>query len=116
MTDFKQVSAALARGDEPEMLCMTCPWDRFCVTPPTMTAQDVEAERDKAKARDDETTAAALAAGKSAPVPMGQLLTLIMLDGKDTSAQVCPVFALRLRSEEGAALVQTIRSQMRASR
>lgn len=115
MTDYKTVSEALAAGADPEMMCMTCPWDRFCITPPSMTRDDVDKQIEEAKAKDAEETAKRQAEGKDAGLPMGMLLTTIMFSGKETACQVCPVFALRLRTNEGQVLVGDIRRAMQKS-
>lgn len=64
MTDYETVSKALASGVEPAMLCATCPWDRYCVTPPTMGRADVEARVRDAQQQDQEEAAKAQAAGQ----------------------------------------------------
>ena len=113
MTDYKRVSDALRDGAEPEMLCMTCPWDRFCITPPSMTSADVERATEEAKRRDDEKVERRRAEGKDPGMPVDSMLTIITMAGKDTSCSVCPVFALRLRTEDGQAMASTIRTHMR---
>jgi hypothetical protein len=45
---------------------------------------------------------------------MGALLTSILYAGKDTSAQVCPVLVVRMRSSEGRAIADSVRAQMKA--
>lgn len=115
MSDYRKVSEALQAGAEPEMLCMTCPWDRFCITPPTMTREDIEEQLEDAKRKDAEAVEAAKAAGKDPGMPVGILVHALAVGGKDTSCQVCPVFALRLRSNEGGTFVQAIRQQMQAT-
>ena len=112
MADYKQVSDALASGADPELICGTCPWDRFCITPPSMTAQDVEAQMAKAKAEDERKVAEAKAEGKDPGMPIGSLLSAVMVAGRDTQAQVCPVFAARLRSSAGSEIVAGLRKQM----
>lgn len=114
MTDYSKVADALKEGASPEMLCMTCPWDRFCITPPSMTSDDIDRALDEAKARDLETAEKAKAEGKEVPLPISGLLVAITTGGRDTSCQVCPVFALRLRDTTGGAIVQRIRQEMQA--
>ena len=114
MADYRPVSDALKEGADPAMLCMTCPWDRFCITPPAMTSDEVRAKIDQSVADDEAKRAQNIAQGKEAGMPMGSLLSTIMLAGKDTQSQVCPVFALRLRSQAGGEIVQQIRSLMKA--
>lgn len=112
MTDYKTVADALAGGTDPEMLCMTCPWDRFCITPPSMTKDEVDRQINDAKVKDDEKVAASKAEGNNPGMPVGMLLMTLTLAGKDTSCQVCPVFALRLRTSFGGEIVRSIRNTM----
>ena len=97
-TDYQAVQKALASGSDPAMLCATCPWDRNCFSPPAMTAADVEQQITDAEAKDKQAADEAQAAGRSAGMPTMTLMTALIFAGKDTSAQVCPVFGLRLRS------------------
>jgi|HubBroStandDraft_2_1064218.scaffolds.fasta_scaffold63270_2 hypothetical protein len=46
-------------------------------------------------------------------MPVSTLLTALTLGGRDTAAQVCPVFALRLRSSTGRDIADSIRSTMK---
>ena len=112
MNDFKSVQDALAGGADPAMLCATCPWDRNCVVPPTMTSAEVQAKLDKSMAEDEAKSQAALMMGKQPQMPVGALMTAVIYAGKDTSAQVCPVFALRLKSSGGRKLADCIRGSM----
>ena len=50
--------------------------------------------------------------GRDEGMPTGSLLTALMFAGKDTSAQVCPVFALRLRSSGGRKIADTFKGLM----
>lgn len=104
---YSAVEQELAAGTPPEMLCATCPWDRLCVKPPAMSAAEVEAQIEKAKARDAERDPD----GKAMPV--GMLMTTLVFAGKSNSGEMCPVFALRLRSPEGRQLADSVRSSMR---
>jgi hypothetical protein len=108
MTDYKPVQDALASGAEPAMLCATCPWDRSCVTPPVMTRADIDSQIAEAAAA-DKRAMAEQGAGK---MPVGSLLTALMFGGRDTAAQVCPVFALRLKSGAGRGIADSVRSLM----
>ncbi len=112
MSDYKAVSDALAAGSDPGMLCQTCPWDRNCITPPEMSRAEVEAKLAESMRDDDRRAAEARELGKAPPMPLGGLLTAVVMGGRDTSAQVCPVFALRLRSGAGRALADSVRSAM----
>lgn len=112
MNDFKRVAEALQQGADPEMLCSTCPWDRHCITPPSMTSEDIEREQAKMKRQDEETAAKMRAEGKDGGMPMGSLLGALMYAGKDTQAGVCPVFSARLRSSEGRMLADLLKKTM----
>lgn len=114
MTDYKPVQDALASGADPAMLCATCPWDRNCITPPTMSKADVDAYIAKAEREDQERAAAARLAGKDPGLPAGMLMTTLTFAGRDTSAQVCPVFALRLKSSGGRKMADSIRESMQS--
>ena len=50
MTDYTAV--------QPSMLCATCPWDRSCISPPTMTRAEIDAKMAAAAAQDDAKLAA----------------------------------------------------------
>jgi hypothetical protein len=114
MTDYKPVQDALASGADPAMLCTTCPWDRNCITPPSMTSAEVEAKIKKATDEDMAKAAQARATGQAEAMPVGSLLTALTLGGRDTSAQVCPVFALRLKSSGGRQIAESVRSSMQS--
>lgn len=107
---YEQVSAALRAGADPAMLCMTCPWDRYCVSPPQMTHAEVDAQLKKAAERDKVRAAAA---GKSG-TPVQTLLTILAVGGEDMRSFVCPVFAMRLRTQEGRGMTDAIKAQMQA--
>lgn len=110
---YDQVKKALADGADPAMLCMTCPWDRFCIQPPAMTRQEVDAQIKAAGDQDRTEHDRALARGEQPPgMPVGMLLTALTMAGRDSQAQVCPVFAARLRSSDGRVIVDGIRAQM----
>ena len=114
MADYKQVTDALASGVEPALICSTCPWDRFCITPPSMTREDVDRQLEESKRSDEDAIAKSKAEGKDAGLGgiMGTLLTSMMVSGKDTQAQVCPVLVARMRGSEGRKIVDGVRSQM----
>lgn len=103
---YDAVEKELASGTPPEMLCATCPWDRLCIKPPAMSKADVEKRVDEAKARDMRQDPE----GKE--MPMGTLLATIVYAGRSSQGEMCPVFALRMRSPEGRKLADTIRSSM----
>jgi hypothetical protein len=110
--DYQAVQKALAGGADPVMLCATCPWDRNCVSPPVMSSADVEAQIEEAARKDQARAEAARQEGRAAEMPMGSLLTVLLMSGRDTSAQVCPVFALRLRSSGGRRIADTFKGLM----
>ena len=104
MSDYNSVKNAMQAGTPPELICAACPWDRLCITPPNMTGGDVEVQIKKAKVEDS---------ARPDSKGMGALLTALMFAGKDTAAQLCPVFALKLRSPEGRQVADTLRTAMR---
>lgn len=106
MSDYSIVTTALKDGTDPDELCRTCPWTRACIEPPTMTAMDIERLQNEAKERD---------AADSDSRGAASLIGALLFAGKDTTAQVCPVFAIRLRSEEGRQVVADLRERMRST-
>lgn len=112
MSDYRAVQEALAKGTDPAMLCATCPWDRYCVTAPAMTARQVEQHIAEARAKDDADAAEKRARGEDAGLPVGSLLTVLAIGGRDLTAQVCPVLSVRLRSSDGRKIADAIKSQM----
>lgn len=102
MAGYDDVKKAMAAGTPPELICTTCPWDRLCVQPPTMTSAEVEqkiaAAEEKDKARDPNA------------LPAGMLMTVMALAGRDSAGALCPVFSMRLRSDRSVA--DTIRTAM----
>ena len=112
MTDYQPVQKALSEGTDPAMLCATCPWDRNCFAPPTMTSAQIDAHVAEAARQDEERALAAVAGGGSAPLPTGTLLSVAIYAGRDTAAQVCPVLGLRLRSSGGRKIADTFKGLM----
>lgn len=112
MSDYSKVEQSLTEGADPAMLCTTCPWDRYCVTPPPMTKADVDKAMGDAKAKDDEQLAEARAAGKEPGMPVGMLVTAMVMGGRHQQAAICPVYALRLRSSRGRDLVDQVKAAM----
>jgi hypothetical protein len=110
--DYQRVEEALAAGAAPAMLCATCPWDRYCVTPPTMSKDDVEKAMAEAGAQDEAQHAAAKAAGRAPGMPVSSLVTALAVAGRHQQARACPVFVLRLRSSRGRALVDGVKTSM----
>ena len=111
-TDYQSVQKALSEGTDPAMLCATCPWDLNCFSPPTMTAADVEARIREAEAKDQANMELSQLAGREPQMPVGTLMTALVYGGKDTSAQVCPVLGLRLRSSGGRKIADTFKALM----
>jgi hypothetical protein len=112
--DFEQVNKALAGGADPNMLCMTCPWDRNCITPPSMSRAEIDAKMEEARRQDEIKMAAAKSAGQEPGMPVGLLLNALTLSGKDTQAAVCPVFAMRLKLPEGRQIVDGLKQHMQS--
>ena len=114
MNDYGAVQEALKAGVEPAMLCATCPWDRNCISPPTMTSAEIDAKLAEAAAKDEASAAEARAAGHDPGMPQSMILTAIAVGGRDLMGQLCPVFALRLRSSGGRRIADSVRSAMQA--
>lgn len=105
MTDYKPVKDALAAGTPPELVCAACPWDRLCITPPTMTSEHIDRMISEAEAKDKQRDPNGM--------PTGMLMTALTMGGRDTAAQCCPVFTLKLRGPDGRTIADGIRSSMR---
>jgi hypothetical protein len=114
MSDYNAVKQALASGADPAMLCATCPWDRNCVSPPEMTAGDIEKKMTEASAQDQVAMLAARANGDTGAFPTATLVTAAIYAGKDTALQACPVLAVRLRGGDGRRLAETVRAAMQS--
>lgn len=112
MNDYKQITESLAAGADPAMLCATCPWDRYCITPPSMTAADVEKAVSDARQEDERYAREAELKGEKPGIAMGSLMTTLVMSGRDTSASICPVFAMRIRSSAGRGIVDGVKAQM----
>lgn len=115
MSDYQAVQKALAEGREPSMLCTTCPWDRSCLNPPTMTKAEVDAVIEKAQQDDVLRSANARLKGKpmaGLEASAGLLVTAVAYGGRDLSAHICPVLALRLRSSSGREIADGLKSSM----
>ena len=112
MSDYKRVQESLASGVDPALLCSTCPWDRYCIVPPEMTAEDVKRQIDDAIAKDKEQAEEAKAEGKSPGMPIGGIVMALTLGGRDQQAKCCPVLAVRLRSSAGRGLVDSLKATM----
>lgn len=104
----EQAKASLEAGEPAELICATCPWDRLCVEPPTISAQEISRKLDEAIAKDTNRDPG------HTGMPVTSLLTAITWAGKDTAGKLCPVFALRLSGPDGRAVADGLRSTMRA--
>ena len=111
MNDYRAVSDALVKGASPAMLCATCPWDRYCISPPQMTRDEVQSRMKEAEAKDLVKEKAG--EGKSSGVPINTILNLVTFASKDLEAMVCPVFALRLRGSDGRSIVDGLKANMK---
>lgn len=103
----EQVKKELAAGTPAELICATCPWDRLCVMPPTMSSQEIERQISEAERQDAERDP------EKRGMPLGMLMTALALGGKDATGTLCPVFALRLRGPDGRIVADAIRTTMR---
>jgi hypothetical protein len=109
VTDYNAVKNALSEGTPPQMLCLTCPWDRNCVNPPVMTSAEIDAQIAEASVKDKQEQRA----NPGSP-PGATLLAALVYAGKDTAINACPVLGLRLRSGDGRKIAETVRAQMQA--
>lgn len=113
--DYQSVSRALADGADPAMLCMTCPWDRNCITPPSMTRAEIDAQMKEAQRKDEARQAELRAQGKDPGMPTGMLLTALTIGARDTQASVCPVFAMRMKLPEGRQIGDLVKGHMQSA-
>jgi len=114
LTGYEQVAAELAKGTQPAALCLTCPWDRNCLTPPTMSTADVDKVVEEAAARDEARMLAAQAAGQPVPMPTTTIMMAAVYAGRDTALQACPVLAVRLRSADGRKAAEAVKALMQS--
>jgi hypothetical protein len=112
MNDYHKVDEALAAGVEPAMLCATCPWDRFCITPPSMTKSEIDKLMEDAEVKDREAAEQRKLRGEEPGMPVGMLLTTVTFAGKHQQATLCPVFTIRLRSSQGKRMVDDFKNVM----
>lgn len=110
--DYSRVRDALKDGADPEMLCATCPWDRLCIEPPTVTDDDYKRQMDEARAKDDEKAAEAKANGEEVGMPVGMLITAVSVGGRVDSSTLCPVFSIKIRTSEGRAISDLLKNHM----
>ncbi len=105
MTHY-QARTELQRGTAPELICGTCPWDRLCVEPPSMSSREIDRAIHEAEVKDG----ARDPLGQKVPVQM--LMTALIYAGKDLSGKLCPVFVARLRGPSGRRLADEMRATM----
>jgi len=104
----QQARTELAAGTPAEAICATCPWDRLCVQPPTMSTAEIDRRIADAEAKD------------RAKDPFGQqmpattLMTALVYAGKDSTGTMCPVFTSRLTGPDGRNVADLIRHTMRS--
>jgi len=111
MNDYRKVQEQLSAGTDPALLCGTCPWDRYCISPPAMTTGEVEQHLSEAKVRDQKLMAEQEARGEK-PVPTSTLLGILSYAGRDIAGEMCPVLTLRLRSSDGRKIADGVKAQM----
>ena len=70
--------------------CKDCQWDKVCLSPPSLTKEEVDK-------RIEESTERGESKGKDTNM-LGGLMAVMMLGGRDTDCKVCPIFANKLRS------------------
>lgn len=109
LSDYQRVKEALSQGVSPDVLCATCPWDRLCVTPPVMSAHEIEQHLAAAEAKDLERDPS------GSRMPAHMLMTAMAIGGRDQMGALCPAFALRLRGPDGRDVADGIRALMRGS-
>ena len=104
MNNPDAVKNALKDGTDPRMICMTCPWDRLCLTPPQMSAADVEQNIEKAKFDKD--------GQEKEDAMFSMIMSTMLFAGKDLQANLCPILTNRLHSSDGRKIADTIRTMM----
>lgn len=109
---YDSVSAQLAAGTTPALLCGTCPWDRACIIPPALSADEVQAKIQEASQADKAN--AANQPGGGGAFPAATMLAILVDGTRSSTAPVCPVFALRLRSAGGRQVADSLRAAMQA--
>jgi hypothetical protein len=114
LSGYEQVAAELAKGTDPALLCATCPWDRNCLNPPSMSTEDVNKVIDEAASRDEARMLAARASGQPVPVPATTITMAAVCAGRDTALQACPVLAARLRSADGRKAAEAVKKLMQS--
>lgn len=90
---------------EQQLSCAACPWNKHCIEPPRMTAEEVEMKIGLDV--DNEP----ISKEKSTGVLFSSLMSAMVYAGRDKEAPVCPVFANKLR--ESPELSQRIKDIMK---
>ena len=93
---------------EQQVECSTCPWDKFCIQPPSMTEEQVEAEIKKDRGGNDPEDPKAREGAM-----IGGIMSALMFAGKDRECRACTTFITKLR--EGPELSNRIRAIMQES-
>lgn len=68
---------------------------------------EVEQQINEAVAKDE-----AVMRTDPSKAPLGALMTALVIGGRDTALQACPVLAVRLRSADGQKVAEGVRSMM----
>jgi|SRR5579859_1298553 len=113
MSDYEAVKKALAAGADPAMLCTTCPWDRNCLTPPSMTAMDIDEQIQQAALKDRQPGGPPPPEGEGR-FPVATMMAALVYAGKDTAIQGCPVAVVRLRSGDGRKIAEMVKALMQS--
>lgn len=103
----QQAADQLSSGIPAELICATCPWDRLCVKPPTVSSAEIDRRMKEAEQQDDTRDP------MQSKMPVATLLTVLTFAGKDKLGELCPVFAARLTGPDGRLVADGIRAQMR---
>ncbi len=89
---------------EQQIDCPTCPWNKNCIEPPTMTKEEVDAKVKEARPTPE------MSGEQKEGVILSGMLSVMFFGGKDTESQVCPIFANVLR--DSPELSQKIKALM----
>lgn len=72
---------------ERQIECSTCPWNKNCIEPPSMTKEDVEKTVEEMEEK----------GGSKEGKLMSGLMSALVFVGKDKECHACPVFIEKLR-------------------
>jgi hypothetical protein len=103
MINTQSIKEALKDGAEASMICMTCPWDRLCLTPPTMTKADIENTLEQMAKKSEES------GGDSF---QSMLMGTLIFAGKDDAATLCPILTNRFQTSDGRKIADALRKMM----